>query len=71
MRLAPLDTTKMEVCGRIATTPSALELCTAALSTFMDLVCPGDVVQLCKVGRGNSGHFNVATGKKHPLDSCF
>ena len=24
-----------------------------------------------KVGRGNSGHFNVATGKKHPLDSCF
>ena len=47
MRLAPLDTTKMEVCGRIATTPSALELCTAALSTFMDLVCPGDVVQLC------------------------
>ena len=29
MRLAPLDTTKIEVC-------SALELCTAALSTFMD-----------------------------------
>ena len=29
MRLAPLDTAKIEVC-------SALELCAAALSTFMD-----------------------------------
>ena len=46
-RLAPLDTTKMEVykdVGSVATTPSALELCAAALSTFMDLVCPVDVV---------------------------
>ena len=40
MRLAPLDTTKMEVYNYkdvwIVTTPSALELCAAAISTFMD-----------------------------------
>ena len=36
------------MCGRIVTilTPLALELCAAALSTFMDLVRTGDVVQL-------------------------
>ena len=38
MRLAPLDTTKMEVYKDvwIVTTPSALKLCVAAISTFMD-----------------------------------
>ena len=51
------------------TTPSALELCAAAISTFMDLVHTGDVVQLfIHVSMSPDFKLSTLTIRDYPMD---
>ena len=69
MRLAPLDTTKMEVYKDvwIVTTPSALKLCVAAISTFMSdfsshwRCCAAIYIHLCLL-------YSTLTIRDYPMD---